>query len=161
MEEKKKRKRPSVKQKAFADALLTGKAKTLTAAAKIAKYSSPSKDGSRAMSLDTVREYMMDKFHKYGINDDTIARKMSEGMDAMAPPRKEGGTRYEDQFTRRLYLDMYFRLRGLYAPEKTEHVEKRIVINMTQEFMKGLIDAGAVKQEELDYIEGEVIHENT
>lgn len=147
------------RKKQFADALLTGKAATPSEAARVAKYKDVYGAGHRLMKTDDVRQYMMQKFEDIGITNDEIAFRMKDGLDAMTPPKKEGGTRYEDFFTRRLYLDMYFRLRGLYAPEKTEHIEKRIVINMTPELIKGLKDSGAIDQEEVDYIEGEVIEQ--
>ena len=146
------------KQKVFADGVLAGKSQTQ--AAVDAGFRQPTNYGSALMSRDHIREYLFHKFEEVGIDNDLVAMKMKDGMDAMSPPKKDGGKQYEDWFTRRLYLDMYFRLRGLYAPEKTEHVEKRIVINMTPELVKGLLDSGAIDSQELEYIKGEVIEGN-
>lgn len=145
------------KQQKFADDVLSGKTQT-QAARDNYKTKYPAKVGSHLMKSDDIRNYMMMKFDEVGITCDEVAIKMKEGLDAMTPPKKEGGTRYEDFFTRRLYLDMYFRLRGLYAPEKTEHIERRIVLNITPELIKGLKDAGKINQEEIEYIEGEIIN---
>ena len=148
------------KQQGFADDLLKGKT-VAKAAADNYNTTYPSVMGRQLMKRDDVREYMMQRFDEVGITCDEVALKMKEGLDAMTPPKKEGGTRYEDFFTRRLYLDMYFRLRGLYAPEKTEHIEKRIVLNITPEMIKGLQDSGAIDEQEVEYIKGEVIESAT
>jgi hypothetical protein len=148
------------KKQRFADKVLQGQSQA-QAAKEVFDTKYPAQMGWNMMQRDDVRNYMLQKFEEVGITSDEVALRMKEGFDAMTPPKKEGGTRYEDFFTRRLYLDMYFRLRGLYAPEKTEHVEKRIVLNITPELVKGLKDAGAIDQKEIDYIEGEVIEQAT
>lgn len=99
---------------------------------------------------DEVRAILFGAMEDVGITSPLVAAKMYEGMNAMTPPKKEGGQRYEDYFVRKQYLDMYFRLQGMYAPEKHEINEKRIVIVMTPEVVNGLKDARAIDGEVID-----------
>ena len=98
---------------------------------------------------EAVRNYLFAEMEKVGITSPLVATKMYEGLHAMTPPKKEGGERYEDYFVRKQYLDMYFRLRGMYAPEKHEIQEKKVVIIMTADTVKGLLDSRAITEEEI------------
>lgn len=106
-----------------------------------------------------VRAYLFKEMEKAGITDPYVAQKMKEGMSAMTKPVKEGGERYEDYFVRKQYIDMYFRLKGMYAPEKSEHTETQIILNITPQLSDGLKDALGLEGEEADVFEAEIIRE--
>ena len=165
MVEKKKRvqgKRPITdKQKKFCKALLSG-VESKNEAVRVAGYDSkhPGTIAQGLMKSETVRAYLSKAFEKVGITDDYTAQKMKEGMEAMTPPKKDGGKRYEDYFVRKQYLDVYYRIKGAYAPEQSEHVEKVIVLQFTPQFVKGLVDSGKVTEEEVGVIEAEIIRED-
>ena len=133
------------RRRAFVKGVLKGK--TYKDAALDANFQDE-KYGSYLMRQDDVREYLLYELQQKGVDGNLAARKMREGMDAMTPPKKDGGERYEDYFVRKQYLDIYFKLTGAYAPEKTEHVEKQIVLNFTPDMIQGLVDSGAISQDE-------------
>jgi hypothetical protein len=97
---------------------------------------------------------------KAGINDTLIAKKLRDGLDAMAPPRKDGGKQYEDQFVRKQFLDVIFKVRGDYAPERTENIEKNIVIVMDGRMIEALRDSKALPIEEADVLDAEIVSDS-
>jgi len=150
------------RKKEFADKMLSGEAPNATQAARDVGVPEniAAQTAHRWMQKDVgVRNYMFAKMEAVGITDDFIALKMKEGMDALTKPVKEGGERYEDYFVRKQYVDMYIRMKGLYAPEKSEHTEKVIVLNMTSQMIKGLVDTEAITQEDAMVLEAEIIEE--
>ena len=90
------------------------------------------------------------------MGDGTLAKKLKEGLDANYPARfsaKTGNLIQEgapDHLNRRGYLDMAFRLKGSYAPEKRETTERKIVINLNLPAVQGLVDSGAITIEEAE-----------
>ncbi|MBW1975228.1 MAG: terminase small subunit [Deltaproteobacteria bacterium] len=150
--------KPTVRQRRFVKAIMEGCSQTDAAIRAGYKPSNATDTASKLIRTnETVRAMLLSEFEKAGITDRLVAEKMREGLDAMTPPRKEGGSRYEDFFVRKQYLDIYFRLIGAYAPEKVEMTEKKIVINITPEFVKGLMDAKAIDETEARVIEAEVL----
>lgn len=106
-----------------------------------------------------IKSLLLQKLEEKGLNEDRIAEKLDEGLDAMAPPRKDGGTLYPDNFVRKQYLDLLCRIRGDYAPEKSEHVEKKIQITLDLGMLKGLHDSGLLSAKDVEILEAEVISE--
>jgi hypothetical protein len=76
----------------------------------------------------------------------------------MAPPRRDGGTLYPDNFVRKQYLDLLCRIRGDYAPEKTEHLDKRIQIVLDRGMIEALRDTDAITVEEADVLDAEIVN---
>lgn len=104
-----------------------------------------------------VKSLLLQKLEEKGLNEDRIADKIDEGLDAMAPPRKDGGTLYPDNFVRKQYLDLLCRIRGDYAPEKSEHIEKKIHITLDLGMLKSLKDSGMLTAEDANVLEAEIV----
>lgn len=157
---KKAPKRLTKRKKKFADKLLAGATQTAAAKAVGATDASAAQHGHIWGTKDaSIRAYLFKEMEKVGITDPYVARKMKEGLESMTKPLKEGGTRYEDGFVRKQYLDMYFRLQGMYAPEKSEHTSKVIVMNFTPQFIEGLLDTEKITEAEAEVLEAEIIQE--
>ena len=156
----KKPKRITPRKKKFADKLLAGKSQTQAAREVGASEVSAAQQGHIWANKDlSVRNYLLSEMEKAGITDPYVAQKMKEGFESMTKPLKEGGERYEDNFVRKQYLDMYFRLQGMYAPEKSEHTKKTIILNMTPQFIEGLLDTEKITDAEAEVLEAEIIKE--
>ncbi len=112
------------------------------------------KDLARVPEIKTL---LLQKLEEKGLTEDKIAEKLAEGLDAMAPPRKDGGTLYPDNFVRKQYLDLLCRIRGDYAPEKSEHVEKKIQITLDLGMLKSLKDSGMLSPEDANILEAEIV----
>jgi hypothetical protein len=106
-----------------------------------------------------VKSLLLQKLEEKGLNEDKIAEKLDEGLDAMAPPRKDGGKLYPDNFVRKQYLDLLCRIRGDYAPEKSEHIEKKIQITLDLGMLKSLKDSGMLSTEDANILEAEIVNE--
>ena len=156
----KKVKRITPRKRKFAKALLAGSNQTQAAKAVGATDASAAQHGHKWATQDaSIRVYLAKEMEKVGITDPYIAQKMKEGMEAETKPLKEDGQRYEDYFVRKQYIDMYFRYHGLYAPEKSEHTKKVIVLNMTPQFIEGLLDTEKISEAEAEVLEAEIIQE--
>lgn len=128
---------------------------TQPAAAQYAGFaSSYGKDLARVPAIKTL---LMQKLEEKGLTEDKIAEKLAEGLDAMAPPRKDGGTLYPDNFVRKQYLDLLCRIRGDYAPDKTEHTEKKIQITLDLGMLKSLKDSGMLSSEDAEVLDAEIV----
>ena len=106
-----------------------------------------------------IKSLLLQKLEEKGLNEDRIADKLDEGLDAMAPPRKDGGKLYPDNFVRKQYLDLLCRIRGDYAPEKSEHIEKKIQITLDLGMLKSLKDSGLLTAEDANILEAEIVNE--
>jgi len=95
---------------------------------------------------------------KAGLTDDTIAEKLREGQEATYV-KKDGGKAYPDYHARHKYVDTQIKIGGGYAPEKHEIQQKKLVVILSPELRKGLIDAEAMTEKEMEVIEAEVIKE--
>ena len=115
--------------------------------------------GSHLLRNEGVQLALMQAYDKAGITDGYIVSKIKQGMNAKYPPRREGGKQYPDMFTRKHYIDMFFKTTGGYAPEKHEVKEKRIVIVMSPGTVKGLVDAKAISEDEGDFLEAEIVED--
>lgn len=142
-----------IKQRNFVAGLLKGKTKA--EAAVDAGYSADY--GSELAKTATVQNILAEAMQKAGITDNLIARKLREGLDAKTPPRKEGGSQYPDQFVRKQFLDVIFKLRGDYAPEKSETVHKTISITIDKGMIEAWKDTGFIDAEEVKLLEAEIV----
>ena len=93
-----------------------------------------------------------------GLTDNTAAERIEEGQKAMYV-KKDKGKEYPDWHARHKYLDMQIKIGGGYAPEKHEIKQERLVVILSPELRKGLIDAEAITEDEMEVIEAEVIKE--
>jgi len=89
-----------------------------------------------------------------GLTDDTLATKIKDGQNATYV-KKDGGKSYKDYHAIHKYCDMQIKIGGGYAPEKTEHIEKRMIFNVTPEAIKALQDCD-VPKEEIEVLVGSV-----
>ena len=94
-----------------------------------------------------------------GINDSYLAKKVKQGLNAKTVPKSKGGKRYDDQFVRKQWADITFKLRGDYAPEKSESTHSEIVLIINDRRIKGLRDSGAISEDEAEILEAEIIKE--
>ena len=115
--------------------------------------------GKNLLQQPAVRTELALQMQKAGITETLLAKKLREGLNAQTPPKREGGQQYEDQFVRKQFLDVIFKLRGDYSSIKTEHTEKRITILMDSNMVKSLRDSRAITAEEGDILEAEVIND--
>lgn len=120
-------------------------------------------DGSTGYDLmknPAIKTALVAKMEKAGITEDMLAKKLKQGLSAKTVPRRDGGKRYDDQFVRKQFLDIIFKLRGDYAPEKIESTQQSIKIIIDAPMINALKDSRALSAEEIDYIECEAIKEN-
>jgi hypothetical protein len=150
------------KKKRFVKALASGQVDTYADAARVAGYAETNAKhhGSWLMRNDQdVRAAVLHELHTAGVTEELLAEKMRDGLDALTPPKKEGGSRYEDFFVRKQYADMAYKLMGAYAPEKRESVETKIVVNLTPNSVSRLADSDWIDAEEVEEIKGDIIKE--
>jgi len=95
-----------------------------------------------------------------GLTDDTLATKIKDGQNATYV-KKDGGKPYKDYHAIHKYCDMQIKIGGGYAPEKHEIQQKKLVVILSPELRKGLIDAEAMTEDEMEVIEAEVIKEES
>lgn len=101
-----------------------------------------------------IQEAIQEEMEKQGVTNAMLVRKLKEGLNATYPEKRsaEGFVMQEkspDFFTRDKYLDKAFKVKGAYAPEKHLHEHRQLIINITPEVIKGLMDAGAIRPEEV------------
>jgi len=138
------------RQRKFIKAVVQGN--TYRAAAIKAGYQSPDY-GSILMKQPHIRTALQAYMHKAGITDELIARKLKEGLNAKTVPRSEGGKRYDDQFVRKQFLDIVLRIRGDYAPEKFEAVNKQITLVIDNKMLEALKDSKALTEADVVELE--------
>jgi len=95
-----------------------------------------------------------------GLGNDVIASKIQEGLEATYV-KKDGGTQYKDYHAIHKYLDMAVKIGGGYAPEKHEIKQEKLTLIVTPEVIKGLKDARAITEADLEILDAEVIEEKT
>lgn len=115
--------------------------------------------GSHLMKQPAVQSILVAEMEKQGLTDSVLVRKLRDGLNAQTVPRREGGQRYDDQFVRKQFLDIIFKVRGDYAPERTESTEKKIVLIMDGRMQKALKDTGKLTLTEAEVLEAEVVDE--
>ena len=103
-----------------------------------------------------------------GLDDLVVAQTIKKGLSAYYV-RKDGGKKYPDFHAIDKALTQLIKVKGGYAPEKTEHIEKRMVFNVTPDAIKALRDCEIPEkeikvlvdpEEEGDVIDAEVVEEN-
>lgn len=146
---------PNVRQRRFVSELLKGKNQS-QAAVSAGYRADYAKD---LMKMPQVKSLLDKAMRDAGIDDLLIARKLREGLDAKAPPRKEGGKQYPDQFVRKQFLDVIFKLRGDYAPERTENVQKTINVTIDKGWLEALKDTKFLEAKEVEVLEAEIVRE--
>lgn len=102
-----------------------------------------------------------------GLDDLKIAQTIKEGLSATYV-RKDEGKEYPDWHAIDKFLDKLIKIKGGYAPEKTEHIEKKMVFNVTPETIKAMRDCDIPKdeikilvgsEEDSDVIDAEIVEE--
>lgn len=108
----------------------------------------------RLIPNTSIKKALLDE----GVNDKKIAKRINEGLDALRPAKYsvKGDIIAEevpDQKIRQEYVDIVLKIFGHYAPEKSQVEKRTIVLNITPELLKGLIDAKAITPEEVKELE--------
>lgn len=116
--------------------------------------------GSHLLNEPAVLTALQTAMVKAGIDDKYLSTKIKEGLEASYPEKrtKDGSVLQDkspDFFTRQMYLDKAFKVRGDYAPEK--HIEQKqvLTINVNMDMARGLLDCGAITVEEIKRLDGE------
>ena len=123
----------------------------LAKSAELAGYNS--QYGSYLMRQPKIRTELQQALEKAGLTDDTLAEGLKEGQKATYV-KKDGGKPYPDFHARHKYYDTQIKIEGGYAPEKHEITQKKLILNITLDTIKGLKDARGD-----DYIEGELLED--
>lgn len=95
---------------------------------------------------------------KQGLDDMGLVGKLKEGLEAYTV-KKDKGEHYPDFHAIQKTLDMIFKLRGDYAPEKHEITQKQVIIHFTPEFLEGLKDSRILTDDEVKIIEKRALEE--
>lgn len=109
--------------------------------------------GSYLMRQPQIQSALQVEMEKIGITDEFLAKKLKHGLNAYYPPKKEGGRKYPDFFTRNQYMKDVLKVRGdLKDRQEIDITKKQIVVMITPEMTKGLLDSGAINKEEAQEI---------
>ena len=114
--------------------------------------------GSQLMKNPKIQTAIQIEMDRIGTTTEKIARKIDEGMDAYRVIRDKG-KKYPDFHVRKEYIDMAVKIRGDYAPEKHQITQEKLVLIITPETIKGLKDAEAITESEVDVITAEIVEE--
>jgi len=140
----------------FVKGLIDGKSNT--SAAVSAGFTSPSY-GNYLAKQPVIKSLLAAEMEKQGLTEPMLVKRLKDGLDAETVPKKDGGERYDDQFVRKQFLDIIFKLRGDYAAIKTESAEKHIVIILDNRMIDSLRATDKLSKEDAETIEGEIIDE--
>ena len=110
--------------------------------------------GSYLMRQPKIRTELQLALEKAGLTDDTLAEGLKEGQEATYV-RKDGGTAYPDYHARHKYYDTQIKIEGGYAPEKHEITQKKLILNITIDTIKGLKDARG----DTEVVDGELLED--
>ena len=116
--------------------------------------------GSQLMKNPKILTAIQQEMDNLKVDTHAIVRKIKKGLNAYRVI-KDGGKKYEDFHAQHKFLDMALKIRGDYAPEKHEIRQEKLVIILSPELRKGLIDAEAITEDEAKVIEAEVIEEES
>ena len=105
--------------------------------------------GYALMKNPAIRSALATKMEQVGITDIFMAKKVKQGLNAKTVPRRDGGKRYDDQFVRKQWADIVFKLRGDYAPEKLETEHKIIQLVIDGNMLKALQDSKVITDKDL------------
>ena len=108
--------------------------------------------GYGLMKNPAIQNELARQMEEAGISDKYLARKIKQGLNARTIPQRENGTRYDDQFVRRQFVDMAIKVKGGYAPEKLETEHKVIQIVIDSNMIGALKDAKAISDSDLEDI---------
>lgn len=114
--------------------------------------------GSFLMKQPRIMSELQVALEKAGLDDDVIANKLKEGLEAYYV-KKDDGTEYPDFHAREKYIVDLIKVKGGFAPEKHEIKQEKLTLIVTPEVIKGLKDAKAVTEAELEVLDAEVIEE--
>ena len=146
----------TLRQRKFIKGIVSGNSPT--EAMKNAGYS-PKGKASDIMGRPAVAQFLQKHMERVGITDELLAQKLRDGLNAKTTPKSEGGQRYDDQFVRKQFLDIIFKLRGDYAPERSENITKTINITIDRGFIEALKDSRAISGEQADVLEAEIVRD--
>jgi hypothetical protein len=111
--------------------------------------------GSALLKREHIRQAVLEAMDKVGINSGYIAQKLKEGLEATYPKKysSKGKVVQENEpdfFTRGQYLDKALKVSGAYDTETKEvHTQRELVLVITPELAKGLVDAEIIDVEEI------------
>jgi len=145
----------TLKQRRFIKRITEGK--TPSEAASLSGYG-PSY-GNFLYRQPNIKRAIIVAMEKAGLSDALLAQKLREGLDAMVPPRKDGGKLYPDHFVRKQFLVEIFKLRGDYAPEEKVNTEKHVIQLVLGPGLKSALK-DALSPEEADFLDAEIIEEH-
>ena len=114
--------------------------------------------GYHLMKQPKIQNEIQLALERAGLTDDSLADGIKEGQKATYV-KKDKGKAYADYHARHKYFDMHVKIKGGYAPEKHEIKQEKLIVMLSPELRKGLIDAEAVTEDEMEVIEAEVIKE--
>lgn len=117
--------------------------------------------GSQLMGMPKIQTALQKALEEKGVDDNKLALKLKQGLNAKTAPKKEGGKQYPDHYIRHKFLETAIKIKGGFAPEKHEIEHKQIILNITAETIKGLKDAKAITEEEAEVIEGELLEDES
>ena len=126
-------------------------------AAMLAGYSQPG-EGSYLTKQPKIQTALQVALDNAGLTDVKVADLLKEGSKAYYV-KKDGGRKYPDFHARDKSVDKIIKIKGGYAPEKHEVMEKKLVIILSPEMRRGLIDAKAVTEAEVEVVEAEILAE--
>jgi hypothetical protein len=115
--------------------------------------------GYHLMKQPKIQTELQQALERADLTDDTLADGIKEGQEATYV-KKDKGKAYPDYHARHKYYDMQIKIGGGYAPEKHEIKQEKLVVILSPELRKGLIDAEAMTEKEIEVIEAEVIKED-
>lgn len=114
--------------------------------------------GSQLMKNPKIQTALQEELDALGVDKELIVRKIKQGLNSYRVI-KDGGAKYKDFHAIIKYLDMWMKIGGHYAPEKHEIKQEKLVIILSPELRKGLIDAEAITEDEAKIIEVEILEE--
>lgn len=116
--------------------------------------------GYHLKKRDDVKQALLVAFEKAGVNEELIAQKIKDGMEAMTVPKHPSDDRrFEDHFVRKQFTELAIKVRGDFAPEKVESVHRDIRIVIDGNLIAALKDSRALSQGELDILDAEIVEE--
>lgn len=145
----------TIKQRKFVKNRLSGDNKAV--AARKAGYVSQGY-GSFLDQQPHIQTMLQQALERKGLTDDKVADVLDDGLKAFFV-KKDGGTEYPDFHAREKYLVNLIKIKGGFAPEKHEVTEKRIILMITPDFKKGLLDSGLINKKDEEIIDAEIIKE--
>jgi len=114
--------------------------------------------GSYLMKQPKIQNALQQALDKAGITDELIAKKIKQQLEAYHV-KKDGGKKYPDYHARDKGIDKVIKIKGGYAPEKHEIRQEKLVLIITPETIKGLKDAKAITEADVEVIEAEALKE--